>query len=282
MLLQGPQVEPVVKTVPEIIKQASQSQLGILALLIIVLFGLAIYFFRKSPMKWSAIVFFVFFGGVVGYASEITRVASKPEAMHYVGRVLDQMTRAPILEARVIVSMGNKPNPPYYTDSGGQFSFWLVRRMASEDARLRIEHAKYQEYDRIVPSDVSSQLGDIPLAPLSASAAAPEPVPDSSQPKPPPASPSSSGGLRARAISPTVLGKAGTPAARASPTSGAAVHPETLPPVAMSTAGRMPHVVEISSGPRLSGKGKAWSPWYRVRAGSPATAPAECGPNARK
>ncbi len=272
MFLQGPQLAPVVKSLPEIIKQASQSQLGILALLIIVLFGLAIYFFRQAPIKWRAITFFVFFGGVVIYAGEIIRVASKPEAMHYVGHVLDQVTGAPIHEAHV-VSMANKPSPPYYTDSGGQFSFWLMRRKASEDARLRIEHAKYQEYDRIVPSDVSSQLGDIPLAPLVASTTPPEPAPGggTSQPTPAPASPSSSGRLRARAISPSVLAKVGTPAAPLSATLGARVHSATLPSTAMSVAARMPQVVEISSGPRLSGKGKDWSPWYRVRVG---TAPA--------
>jgi len=42
--------EPIVKNLPEIIKQASQSQRGILALLVIVLFGLACYFFRGAVL----------------------------------------------------------------------------------------------------------------------------------------------------------------------------------------------------------------------------------------
>jgi len=54
LALQGPELEPVLKNLPEIIKQGSQSQLGILALLSIVLFGLAIYFFRSAPMALRA------------------------------------------------------------------------------------------------------------------------------------------------------------------------------------------------------------------------------------
>lgn len=167
-VLQSPELEPVVKSVPEIIKQASQSQLGILALLIIVLFGLAIYFFRTAPVKWRAVIFFVFFGGVVVYAGEITRIASKPEAVHYTGRVLDEATSIPIHEALVTVSLADKHNPPYRSDSDGNFSFWLARRKPTDDATVRIEHDAYREYDRVVPSDADTKLGDVRLVPVSA------------------------------------------------------------------------------------------------------------------
>lgn len=214
LVMQSPELEPVVKNVPEIIKQASQSQRGILALLIIVLFGLAIYFFRTAPVKWRAIIFFVFFGDVVGYAWEINRIASKPEAVHYTGRVLDGVTSAPIHEARITVSLTNKGNPPYRSDSDGNFSFWLARRNPTDDATVRIEHDAYREYDRTVPSDADTKLGDIRLVPLSA----------------------------AEALLDRVLSAA--------------------PP---------PRIVEASSGPKLSGKRKEWSPWYELRVGAAPT-----------
>src|SRR6266404_8558977 len=92
------QIEAVSKSIPEIIKQASQSQLGILALLIIVLFGLAFYFFRKAPVAWRALIFLIFFSGVCVYAWEINRIAGRPVSVHYVGRVLDKLTSAPLPE----------------------------------------------------------------------------------------------------------------------------------------------------------------------------------------
>ncbi len=48
------QLESLSKSIPEIIKRASQSQLGILVLLIIVLFGLAFYFFRGAAVGWGS------------------------------------------------------------------------------------------------------------------------------------------------------------------------------------------------------------------------------------
>jgi hypothetical protein len=101
------QLESVAKSIPEIIKQASQSQLGILALLIIVLFGLAFYFFRNAAVGWRVLIFLVFFGGVVAYAWEINRVAGRPISVHYVGRVLDKLTSAPLPESKITLTLSN-------------------------------------------------------------------------------------------------------------------------------------------------------------------------------
>ena len=171
LALQGPELEPVLKNLPEIIKQASQSQLGILALLSIVLFGLAIYFFRSAPMALRAFIFLVFFGGVVAYGWEINRVASKPESKHYTGRIVDRATATPIHEARVTVLTGSNHAGPYRSDSEGDFSFWLARKNPSDDADVHIEHESYRAYDRTVSSDQKTQLGDIRLEALLVSSA---------------------------------------------------------------------------------------------------------------
>ena len=266
VFLQGASIEPVVKSVPEIIKQASQSQLGILALLIIVLFGLAIYFFRKSSIAWRAIIFFAFFGGVIAYAMEITRVASKPESAHYVGRVLDKLSGEPIRKASVIVSLQNKPTPPYFTDSVGAFSFWLARKNVTDDALLQVEHAEYGDYERVLPSDVSAQLGDIKLLPLAASGGASNPATPTSATAPlsPASDASGSSGE-------SDVPKLQPPTANAR-TSVVVRLPAPLPPSASiqmaNAAARTPQVVDVASQPQLSGKGKEWSGWYAVQAGA--------------
>ena len=175
------QVGSVAKSIPEIIKQASQSQLGILALLIIVLFGLAFYFFRTAPMPWRALIFLVFFSGVCVCAWEINRIAGRPVSVHYVGRVLDKLTSAPLPESKITVTVNNNSQPPRDTDSDGQFSFWLLRTDPTQDATVHVDHVSYQPYERIVASDARSQLGNIPLTLVtqsaSASPAAPRPLP---------------------------------------------------------------------------------------------------------
>lgn len=264
LAIQGPELEPVLKNIPDIIKEASQSQLGILALLIIVLFGLAIYFFRTAPMKLRAVIFLVFFAGVVAYGWEINRAASKPGSMHYTGRVLDKVTAAPIHEATVAVSLGSNHFPPYRSDSDGNFSFWLERKKASDDASVRIEHASYSEYDRTVSSDGEAQLGDIRLVPLSASVPASGPQPSTS---------SSTG---ASPPSPTARATASrSPASEAVGALAGRTRSGRIPPIASHPANarlemaetHTPRTVESSSGPKLSGKGKDWSPWYEVRVG---------------
>jgi hypothetical protein len=61
----------VIKTVPEIIKAASGTNLGILALLILVLALFGFYFFRKTGAGYQFLVFLVMFCGVsaFGYAA---------------------------------------------------------------------------------------------------------------------------------------------------------------------------------------------------------------------
>ena len=263
-----PELEPVLKSIPEIIKQASQSELGIFALLIIVLFGLAFYFFRKAPVKWRAIIFFVFFAGVVAYGVEITRVANKPSAVHYVGQVLDKLTKDPIHKASVVVSLGPNVEPPYYTDSRGDFSFWLKRDKPSEDAGIRIHHEDYQDFDRIVSSDESSELGDISLVRLSAQASAP-PAPAGGEPAQPAPAPAAPAGVASAGHLPAAVA-IGKEKHQVKTLKQENVHVAIAPKpaVAMAAASVAAHkVVEVSSGQKISGNGKAWSNWYQLSVG---------------
>jgi hypothetical protein len=57
----------MLKSVPDIIKAASGTNLGILALLILVLALFGCYFFRKSGVHYQFAVFIVMFCGVAAF-----------------------------------------------------------------------------------------------------------------------------------------------------------------------------------------------------------------------
>ena len=69
----------MVKSLPEIVEQASQSERGTLALLVIVLFGLACYFFRGAALGVGILIWLIVFGGTVAYTWEISHMATKSE-----------------------------------------------------------------------------------------------------------------------------------------------------------------------------------------------------------
>jgi hypothetical protein len=260
MILQA-QLESVSKNIPNIIKEASQSERGILALLIIVLFGLAIYFFRGAPIRWRALIFLTFFCGVVAYAWEIFRVVDRPISAHYVGRVLDKLTSVPLPESKIIVTLSNKSEPPRQTDSDGQFSFWISRSDPTQDATLRVDHEKYDPYQRIVPSDISSQLGDIHLTLIAQRESVSQPAA------------AGSAGLAGVPASKSSVTGSSRPMER--PSHNITVANESAKEVARpsgsitaSTAEPLTKVVVTSSGPKMSGSGKDWSEWYQVRIGA--------------
>jgi hypothetical protein len=256
------QLESVSKSIPEIIKQASQSQLGILALLIIVLFGLAIYFFRSAPVGWRVLIFLVFFGGVVVYAWEINRIAGRPASVHYVGRVLDKLTSVPLPESKVVVTLRNNSEPPRQTDSDGLFSFWISRSDPTQDATLHIDHEKYEPYERIVPSDISSQLGDIHLAQIGQNVPVSQPA----------AAAGSASLARAHTSRSTLTGSGALQKRPPANVSGRVESPIAVarPSASMTASAAEPptKVAETSSGPKLSGSGKDWSEWYQVKIGA--------------
>ncbi len=75
--------ENVVKTVPEIIRAASATNLGILALLILVLALFGFYFFRKSGTGYQLVVFVLMFAGVSAFGFSAITV-QRDDSLHTV------------------------------------------------------------------------------------------------------------------------------------------------------------------------------------------------------
>jgi len=70
-------MDQLLKSLPDIIKAAAQSQLGILALLVVALSILAYVFFAKASEKIRVGVFVLLFAGVIGFGVAMFR-ASDP------------------------------------------------------------------------------------------------------------------------------------------------------------------------------------------------------------
>jgi hypothetical protein len=71
-------VDQLFKSLPDIIKAAAQSQLGILALLVVALSILAYVFFAKASVKIRVGIFVLLFAGVIAFGVAVLR-ASDPK-----------------------------------------------------------------------------------------------------------------------------------------------------------------------------------------------------------
>jgi hypothetical protein len=71
-------VDQLFKSLPDIIRAAAQSQLGILALLVVALSILAYVFFARASVKIRVGIFVLLFAGVIGFGVAVLR-ASDPQ-----------------------------------------------------------------------------------------------------------------------------------------------------------------------------------------------------------
>ena len=68
-------MDQLFKSLPDIIKAAAQSQLGILALLVVALSILAYVFFAKAAVKVRVGIFVLLFAGVIGFGVAVLRAS---------------------------------------------------------------------------------------------------------------------------------------------------------------------------------------------------------------
>lgn len=153
-----------IKTVPEIIRAASASALGIVALIVLALAVLAVVFFRSASQLIRVSMFVVLLAAVVGYSIAVART-DKSAVQHYVGRVTDKKTEAPIRAAKISLEIEGAP-PVSYTDSEGTYSFWLRRLLPGLDGRIRVDAEGYDHFDRILSVESGNKLEDIRLQPI--------------------------------------------------------------------------------------------------------------------
>jgi len=145
--ISGPYDEAV-KTVPEIIKQASSSPLGILALMLIILGILAYVFLKNAPVSVRVPIFIAMLAGVVLYGVAITRAHSGPSdgvppgetQMTVDGTVVDAGDNSPIPQAEI---RATGSAAPVASNSDGSFHIQISSALSGHLVNLRVSKDGY-------------------------------------------------------------------------------------------------------------------------------------------
>jgi|ERR1700733_7011584 len=137
--------------IPEAIKQASGSPLGILALLAIILGLLGWFFFQRGPIWAKFTVWILLFAGAVMFFAVSVATAASIGAKGFLtvsGTVVDSTSNDALKLAQVSI-VGTPENA--VSDDNGYFSLEIARAgNAQIDLRLRVSKEGYQPYDSTI------------------------------------------------------------------------------------------------------------------------------------
>jgi len=145
MLMAALAVGDLTKTLPDIIREAAKSELGILALLIVAVGLLAYVFFRQASERIKVGVFALIFAGAAGYGIAVVKTAQAPRngpapvepvaaqkaALVIAGTVVDAVSRNAILQAQV--SIDGSPAAATTDDTGTSASRCRRTRWRNRD-----------------------------------------------------------------------------------------------------------------------------------------------------
>jgi hypothetical protein len=108
-------MDTALKSVPDIIKAASATNLGIVALLILVTALLGVYFFRKAPVVYQFSVFLLTFLGAAAFAFAAIRVQQDDAAQVQADAIRkiqeDYANKIPDLQLTLLYSGNDVANP---------------------------------------------------------------------------------------------------------------------------------------------------------------------------
>lgn len=143
-----PQPDEFFEHIPEVIKQASQSKLGIAALLAIIVGSLAWGFFRKATIRTRIAIWVLIFGGTVAFYAESVSKAVEigvDNSLIVSGTVVDSPSNDPIKLAQISL-VGRSESA--VSDDNGNFLLKLVGPGKGQvDLELRVTSDGYQAYD---------------------------------------------------------------------------------------------------------------------------------------
>jgi hypothetical protein len=175
-----------VKTVPDIIKAASSSLLGILALIILVLACLAYLFFKGASVKVRVWIFLTLFLGATLYAFAISKAAKPVESEHpgitfasIDGVVADANGGKSIAQATITTALNASPA---VTDSNGIFHLKIKTPDAGDFVVLHVSKDGYQSLDTTVTPPLNGGIIILLAKAKSPTAALPATQPDAALP----------------------------------------------------------------------------------------------------
>jgi hypothetical protein len=151
----------VFTALPDIIKEASKSNLGISALLIVVLSLLAWSFFRGAPLRYRVAMWFFLFAGAVTFVVATIRASDERQdklveqqgAPEISGTVVDARSNASISQAHIML-IGRQESA--VSDDNGNFRLAIMQPTnTTTSLRLRVTRVGYQTSE--------SQLITVPI-----------------------------------------------------------------------------------------------------------------------
>jgi hypothetical protein len=159
------------KALPDIIKNASQSRLGILALLAIIVGCLAWGFFREAPVKvrlatWSLILvgtisFFIATTDASRGTKSSPAIQATTNALSIAGTTVDAASNETVRQAQI--SLVGRPETAV-SDNSGNFRLELSGRVGAQaDVRLKVSKVGYDPYESQVTAPHDAYV--IPLHP---------------------------------------------------------------------------------------------------------------------
>jgi hypothetical protein len=156
----------LIKTLPDIIKEASRSELGILALLIVSVGLLAYVFFRAATEKIRVAVFVLIFAGAAAYGIAVVKAVrpsgsvtgenpakQQRDTLVIAGTVVDAADGHGLGQAEV-TAVGAKAGT--VTDGNGNFRFLVPTQPGS--VRLVVSRRGYRATDRLIAPPVESLI----------------------------------------------------------------------------------------------------------------------------
>jgi len=155
-------VNELFKALPDIIKNASQNPLGILALLAIIIGGLAWGFFREAPVRvrlaaWSLILvgtisFFIATANASHGTKSLPAKQAPTDALSVAGTTIDAVSKEAVPHAQIsLVSRDEKTD----SDNNGNFVLELSGQVGTQsDVLLRVSKVGYDTYDSKVTAPV--------------------------------------------------------------------------------------------------------------------------------
>jgi hypothetical protein len=153
-----------VKTIPDIIKAASTSPLGILALIIVVLGILAYVYFKDAPVSVRSGIFAALLLGAILYGVAISKVPRKedpdrgdlrPSVTSIDGMIADADNGKSISRATVTTVLSTSPA---ITDSNGIFHLNIKTPKAGESLVLHVSKDGYESLDWTVTPPLLSGI----------------------------------------------------------------------------------------------------------------------------
>jgi hypothetical protein len=143
------------KALPDIIKNASQSPLGIIALLAIILGLLAWGFFREAPLRARLAIWLLILLGTTGFfvatvnashsMSDSPTVSATTNTLAVTGTTVDAISNDSIKQAQI--TLVGRPESAV-SDDNGNFRLELrTHGEAQADLRLRVTKVGYEPYD---------------------------------------------------------------------------------------------------------------------------------------